>query len=69
MVPLLSIKIVDHRKPAPGDPAKPTENGDIQELPQSGLEPTPTSCDKKDSVQVPYLSPLVLRKELGKSNF
>ena len=60
MVPLLTIKIVDHRKPV--DMPGPTENGDIKE-PALGIEPITTS-DKKDSVQVPYLSPLVLRKEL-----
>ena len=59
MVPLLTIKILDNRKPAD---ASPTENGEIKD-PPSGIE-SQTSCDKKDSVQVPYLSPLVLRKEL-----
>ena len=60
MVPLLTIKINDFRtEPSvsgetPKTPLKPTENGD--QIVSNKMD--------KSAVQVPYLSPLVLRKEL-----
>ena len=60
MVPLLTIKINDFRTETsvsgetPKTPAKPTENGD--QIVSNKMD--------KSAVQVPYLSPLVLRKEL-----